>query len=664
MTVTTSAPTWQDVNQQYLKAAIALVKQRLSEATGQPSASSYDAEAALAEAAEMLEDRWDSDPSLERLCQLFGLSTFERDILVLCSGLELDATIGPLCGMVQGDRQRPFPTLGLAMSIFPHSHWSALTPQSPLRHWRLVELGKGLGLMQRPLQLNEGILHYIAGIHHLDEYLSGLVDPVQGTGALVPSHRQLALQLAETWLEPSKRLPILQLTGATPASQTEIAWQLCRAVGLNLYCLAGPNVPTTVKELNQFVQLWERDSRLARSVLLVDCTETKLEQYGESIGRLLEQLTMPVIINTRDRLHSPKRPLLNVEVSKPSHQEQQTQWEYHLGALDSDFASVIPPLVTQFNLSRPEIEAVCTSVLSQIEDADALSPETLKQQLWQSCRTQARPQMDDLAQRITVKATWDDLVLPEAQFQTLHTVAAQVRQRVRVYEDWGFSGKNMRGLGISAMFAGPSGTGKTTAAEILAKSLNLDLYRIDLSAVVSKYIGETEKNLRRVFDAAEGGGAVLLFDEADALFGKRSDVKDSHDRHANIEVSYLLQRMESYQGLAILTTNLKGSLDSAFMRRIRFVVQFTFPDASQRLEIWRRVFPAATPTQDLSFERLARLQVAGGSIRNIAMNAAFLAADEDEPVQMKHLLIAARSEYAKLEKSLTDQEIRGWVLSP
>ena len=240
-------------------------------------------------------------------------------------------------------------------------------------------------------------------------------------------------------------------------------------------------------------------------------------------------------------------------------------------------------------------------------------------------------------------------------------IVAQLRQRVQVYDEWGFAGKSRRGLGISALFAGPSGTGKTTAAEILANELHLDLYRIDLSAVVSKYIGETEKNLRRVFDAAEGGGAVLLFDEADALFGKRSDVKDSHDRHANIEVSYLLQRMEAYQGLAVLTTNLKGSLDTAFMRRIRFVLQFSFPDAKQRAEIWRRVFPKTTPTQDLHMERLAKLNVAGGNIRNIALNAAFLAADAQESVTMHHLLSAARSEYAKLEKNLTDHEIKNWV---
>ncbi|WP_322746145.1 ATP-binding protein [Nostoc sp. LEGE 06077] len=253
------------------------------------------------------------------------------------------------------------------------------------------------------------------------------------------------------------------------------------------------------------------------------------------------------------------------------------------------------------------------------------------------------------------------MVLPPNELGVLQDIAAHLRQRSKVYEQWGFAGKGGRGLGISAMFAGASGTGKTLAAEVLANTLNLDVYRIDLSAVVSKYIGETEKNLRRVFDAAEGGGVILLFDEADALFGKRTEVKDSHDRHANIEVSYLLQRMEAYRGLAILTTNLKASLDQAFLRRIRFIVQFPFPDVKQRAEIWRRVYPSQTPTADLDFEKLAKLSVAGGNIRNIALNAAFIAADTDEPVAMKHILQAAKSEYIKMERPLTDVEVKGWI---
>ncbi|MFP2930339.1 ATP-binding protein, partial [Pyxidicoccus sp. 3LG] len=286
----------------------------------------------------------------------------------------------------------------------------------------------------------------------------------------------------------------------------------------------------------------------------------------------------------------------------------------------------------------------------------------LDQSLWEACRSQSRPRLDDLAQRISESsASWEELVLPPQQLQLLRELATQVRHRARVHDTWGFAERGHRGLGISALFSGPSGTGKTMAAEVLAAELALDLYRIDLSQVVSKYIGETEKNLRRIFDAADEGGVILLFDEADALFGKRSEVRDSHDRYANLEVSYLLQRMEAYRGLAILTTNFKSALDVAFMRRLRFVVQFPFPDAEQRQELWRRVFPKRTPLSALDYPRLARVNMAGGNIRNIALNAAFIAASEGNPVGMGHLLRATRMEYAKLEKPLTDAEVAGWT---
>ena len=231
---------------------------------------------------------------------------------------------------------------------------------------------------------------------------------------------------------------------------------------------------------------------------------------------------------------------------------------------------------------------------------------------------------------------------------------------ITVLERWGFAARYSRGLGLTALFAGASGTGKTMAAEVLAHTLDLDLFQIDLAGLVSKYIGETEKNLRRVFDAAEDSGAILLFDEADALFGKRSEVKDSHDRYANLEVSYLLQRMEAYRGLAILTTNMRHAIDTAFLRRLRFVVEFPFPDAAERARIWQRVFPPETPRAGLDPARLAQLGVAGGVIRNIAMHAAFLAADAAEPVRMSHLLAAARTEYAKLERPLGRAETEGW----
>jgi SpoVK/Ycf46/Vps4 family AAA+-type ATPase len=301
--------------------------------------------------------------------------------------------------------------------------------------------------------------------------------------------------------------------------------------------------------------------------------------------------------------------------------------------------------------------ALGTSVVA-LEGGDR---DHLSSRLWNACRSVARPRLEMLAERIAPTAGWEDLILPEMQMLALRQLAAQSRNRMTVYERWGFSASGRRGLGLSALFSGPSGTGKTLAAEVLAADLRLDMYRVDLSAVVSKYIGETEKNLKQVFDAAETGGVLLLFDEADAIFGKRAEVKDSHDRYANIEVGYLLQRMESFQGIAVLTTNTKASLDKAFQRRLRFSVDFPFPDAAHRAAIWARVFPERTPTEALDAAKLASLNMSGGNIRNIALNAAFLAAEEGSSVRMEHLLQATQLEAVKSERPIAAVETRGWV---
>jgi SpoVK/Ycf46/Vps4 family AAA+-type ATPase len=280
--------------------------------------------------------------------------------------------------------------------------------------------------------------------------------------------------------------------------------------------------------------------------------------------------------------------------------------------------------------------------------------------LWDACLVRTRPRLDTLAERIDPKATWEDIVLRADLRTLLHQIANQVQQRGKVYEAWGFRERMNRGLGLVTLFAGESGTGKTMAAEVLANELRLNLYRIDLSAVVSKYIGETEKNLRHLFDAAEDGGAILFFDEADALFGKRSQVKDSHDRYANIETNYLLQRMEAYQGLAILATNMKSGLDDAFTRRLRFILTFPIPEREDRQRIWQKIFPPETPLDTLDYKRLASFNLAGGSIYNAALNAAFLAAQDDTPVGMPHLLSAIRTEFLKSDR-LIDESKFDWA---
>jgi SpoVK/Ycf46/Vps4 family AAA+-type ATPase len=271
--------------------------------------------------------------------------------------------------------------------------------------------------------------------------------------------------------------------------------------------------------------------------------------------------------------------------------------------------------------------------------------------VWPAAREAARGGLDGLAQRIGSCVTFEDLVLPSGPMAALHDIARQLRHRERVFADWGFGAKHRLGQGLVALFTGESGTGKTLAAEAIANAVALDLYRVDLATLVSKYIGETEKNLRRLFDAAETGGGVLLFDEADALFGKRSEVKDSHDRYANIEVAYLLQRIEAYRGLAILTTNMRSALDRAFLRRMRFVVSFPFPDLVAREQIWRRQFPAEAPMGEVDFAVLARLNLSGGSIRSVALAAAFKAADRSVPISQALILAAAREEFAKLDRS-------------
>ncbi len=438
---------------------------------------------------------------------------------------------------------------------------------------------------------------------------------------------------------------------------------------MTLCVMSAHAVPTAPGELEALVRLWEREAALNASALVLDCDEIDATDAARerAVAQFIERTGGALFILSRERRTIRFRTAFTFDVVKPDAGEQRAIWQRSLADAFPNLNGEVEQLVSHFSLGVQGIHAASAEALGRLSlmragpSAAQASVEELAPLLWDVCRVQARPRLDDLAQRIEPVAAWDDLVLPGAQKRILHEIAAHVRQRATVYEAWGFAAKGARGLGISALFAGASGTGKTMAAEVLAGDLKLDLYRIDLSSVVSKYIGETEKNLRRVFDAAEEGGAILLFDEADALFGKRSEVKDSHDRYANIEVSYLLQRMEAYRGLAILTTNMRNALDTAFLRRIRFVCPFPFPDAAHRAEIWRRIFPASAPVEQLNVDKLARLNVAGGNIRNIALNAAFLAADAGESVRMAHLARAARGECAKIEKPVTDAELGGWA---
>ena len=642
MNVAAQHNAWTEANQRILVAEFARLKSRLKAEGNAETA------AATADGARV---PLPAPAAIDVLTGVFGLSPFERDVLLLCAGVEMDGELAKRCGEAQGHPQRPYATFGLALAALEDPHWSALAPINPLRRWRLIEVDDSVGLAAGRLRIDERILHYLAGVNYLDTRLQPLLRAKGPPVAMADAHRQVSDSILATLGERSTP-PVVLLTGDDLQGQGDVAAQVAFQLGLQLQLISAEDLPPTSLELDAFAVLWQREAALLGCVLLVECRDT---QVNRSVIRLAEQAASLVFIAARE-IPSMNRGTVRCTVNKPEATEQKRLWETALGPATTRLNGSLDGVASQFRLSAQSIVSMGKELRTALAGTD--HPDAI---LWRACRSQGRSRLDDLAQRLEPAARWDDLVLPQPQKATLRQIAAHAQQRLKVYQEWGFAGKGSSGLGISALFTGESGTGKTMAAEVLANELHLDLYRIDLSSVVSKYIGETEKNLRRVFDAAEDSGAILLFDEADALFGKRSEVKDSHDRYANIEVSYLLQRMEAYRGLAILTTNMKSALDSAFQRRLRFVAHFPFPDQEHRQEIWRQIFPMATPVTVLDYAKLARLHVAGGHIRNIAVNAAFLAAGTGEPVGMAHLLQAAHSEAAKRERPLSDAETRGWV---
>jgi hypothetical protein len=642
-------PDWLEADQQHLHRALAAVRRYLT--ADRQTVSGDD----LPEHIDAVGDAGMS--SLETLCRLFGLGTFERNCLLLCAGMELDSGFASDCVAVD-----PLgPSFALALSVLPEPHWDALTPAAPLRHWRLVELDRpGMPTRSR-LRIDERILHYLLDVDYLDERLQDLLVPVPAPARPTPSQAAVGERLLELWHPDveTRRWPHLYLRSERPAAAHAAAAHAAGLVGGELHRLPVADIPRGESEVALLTRLCEREFLLSGRITLLDVGDLSDDSVIQAGRHLIERIRVPLIVTGKaDRLviaGPTGRVLTPVDVPPPTHREQRHLWQDSLGELGKKLNGELDELVMQFDLDDQDIRQI-GSELIHVRGGDA----GVATRLWRQCRTRSRVGLSRLTQPVRPVATWDDLVLPPAQLEILHGICAQMRHRAQVYERWGFAQKDNRGLGISALFTGQSGTGKTMAAEVLANELDLDLYRVDLSQVVNKYIGETEKNLRQVFDTAEQNGAILLFDEADALFGKRSDIKDSHDRYANIEVSYLLQRMEAYRGLAILTTNLRENLDHAFVRRLRFIVRFPFPDPAQRAEIWRRVFPQDLPQHELDPQRLAQLNVPGGNIRNIALNAAFLAADAGTPVTMRQVLHAARGEYAKLDRSINDSEIRGW----
>lgn len=606
--------------------------------------------------------------ALDYLCGTFHLGEFERRLLVLCAAVQLDGEFSQLCAEMHNDPGIRQPSFDMALRLFNDGVWLPFLPQSSLRHWRLVELADPRQPNLTPLSIDESALHYLAGYAATDTVLAPLLVPATDDGPPVPSHEAMAAQIGELFGRQSVhgQTVLVHLLGPDHDAKIAVARRAAEQNAVILRRIDANLLPQDTKNLHELYLRLEREAIFNHCVYLFEVDETEKHNPGvrRALAYILKRTSAFCLLSGDVQVGSPGRDVIKLNVARPRYEEQESIWRAGLPprVADRDDGKPLRELLDQFDLDNRNIHNVLQQwrAISTLQDHDDGDKTDAYRRLWSLCRRQCRGAVADLARIIEPSEIgWSALILPDEQKVTLHNIVEQVRQRHKVYRQWGFAHNGAYGLGISALFAGTSGTGKTLAARVIAGVLRLDIYQVDLSAMVSKYIGETEKNLEKIFQAAEQSGAILLFDEADALFGKRSQVNDSRDRYANMEVSYLLQRMEQYNGLSILTTNYRSALDHAFVRRLRFIVQFPFPQKDERAQIWRGVLPPQTPVKALDYDKLARLEIPGGVIRSIAVNAAFHAAADDK-LQMRHIRRAAQEEFIKSEKTLLNKLIEDW----
>jgi hypothetical protein len=539
----------------------------------------------------------------ERLVRHARLTEADARVLAVLTAVERSPHRMRLVAYMQDNVQLPRPALATIDRLVPAGA-RRLAPDAPLRRAELVEIGADGPWATRMCWPAERVVWAVAGDDSADPHLP-------------PGSRRIASTPAAGAVPDEPEL--LLVAGAD--AESRLAAVRDRWPGAQLLVCPPPATP----------QQWAavvREAGIGGRAVVLELAGPPDRAAADRIDRA-DHLTW--VLGSERELAVDALPRRRWrEVRLESGLADAADWQRALG-IQPDPA---------YPLTREQLRLVAAATPTSVADG---------------VRRLAGGHLDGLAVRIRPQRTTADLVLPADQTAQLDELVARYRRRGTVYREWGFS--PLPSTGVVALFSGPSGTGKTLAAEVVAGRLGLDLYKVDLSAVVSKYIGETEKNLERIFGAAAAGDLVLFFDEADSLFGKRSEVSDAHDRYANIEVAYLLQRLESYQGLVVMATNLQRNIDDAFLRRISVAVDFESPEEPQRRQIWRHALPPGAPVGDLDFDFLAKqFRVTGGIIRNAALGAAFLAADEGGPVTMERVALALKREFQKLGRLRTESE--------
>lgn len=617
----------------------------------------------------------------------FELSRIEQQAVLICLAPELDRKYDALYAYLQQDITRKRPSVDLVLDLACRSdpeRWRArplFSDQGTLSRTEILQTvddprsPSGSSGLARFIKLSDRILGFLLGHGDIDARLDGVAKTLHPERPLddvlidqrVRSEVEaiVAHHLADD--APAWDRLIVGLHGPRGIGKRALALGICERLGCPLLHVDLALLAARTKEVISLLRLAYREGVLQQAALYFDHLDRLPEDDGQAwlkaLGHVIDEYGWLTFLGSERPWSHPgvfgERAFYAIELGAPDVSIQQAAWERALGRYAPDREPSWPEqLVSRFSLTPGQIDhAARWAERRRVMRQDARGPSL--GDLYAACRHQSSHQLGELAVKIEPRHSWNDLIVPDDTRAQLREICSQYRHRHRVLGEWRFERKLSYGKGLSALFAGPSGTGKTMAAEVVANELQLDLYKTDLSAVVSKYIGETEKNLAKIFKEAESSNAILFFDEADALFGKRTKVSDAHDRYANIETSYLLQKMEAYEGVAILATNLRENIDDAFARRIRFLVDFPFPDAERRQQIWRTHFPAEAPAdRDIDFVWLGQqLQITGGNIKNIALNAAFLAAEDGGEIAMAHVLRGAKREFEKIGKLWNDKDL-------
>ncbi|HET6420525.1 MAG TPA: AAA family ATPase [Geobacteraceae bacterium] len=621
------------------------------------------------------------------LSDIFQLTPFEEQCLIICLAIELDKKYAKFYGYLHDDVTRRLPSVGLVLDIFGGSFEEKIDARrffdrsAPLIRYQLLHFAKDSSegsqtLLSRPLNIDERIANLLLDIPCIDNRLEGAVRFADADErpdlVTLPLETQSRLKDFASSLvsgnRPDNKNLVLHFHGPYGTGRHSMAKSVCRYLGIPLLIADPAGVSDTGLSMEEFFLLAGREAALHSAALClsnfdllvaVQDNHRKITFFKETA----RQFSRLVFLVGTSHWNPPERSdneiFLSLEFPVPDDVSRRQFWENK----NADVAPVVDgidfgELAGKFRFTPGQIQnalfAARDMSLWRHGSAAPVSPEDLHA----ACRKQSHSKLGALISKIEPKFGWKDIILPDDQAWQLREICGHARYRHIVYGEWGFDRKLSRGRGLNALFSGPPGTGKTMAAEVIANELGLDLFKIDLSQVVSKYIGETEKNLDIIFREAGISNAILFFDEADALFGKRSEVKDAHDRYANIETGYLLQKMEEYEGIAILATNLRSNMDEAFIRRMNFIVDLPFPRERERRAIWEGIWPESTPrSEGLDLDFVARrFEITGGNIRNIALAAAFMAADNGGIIDMKHLVNATRREYQKMGKIVSEGE--------